>query len=202
MSHASLFLGPRSATGIFARCFGPLRDHVSRPAGSTSRLAGKRRCRRGGHRLAVAPGQNLCGEPGQVQEVRRAIGAGPPPRPSEQSASLSPKPSFFPVGHESLRFSDDNAPFVIVRNTTTRTYLRTSSATSVPCREDTCRILHAVTLASSSTCTLSSPTPLSVKSPCFAHTSILLISLIGSSTIVLPRSSVSLFRPFATTVVS
>lgn len=113
-------------------------------------------------------------------------------------------------GHESLRFLTTTSRSYFIRNTTTRTYLRTSSATSVPCRKDICRILHAATLASSSTCTLSSPTLLSVKSPCFAHTSILLISLLTSPTIYClffcitknQCSSVSLFRPFATMVVS
>jgi hypothetical protein len=58
----------------------------------------------------------------------------------------------------------------VFRNTTTRTYPRTSSATSGPCQMDSCRISRADTLASSSTCTRSSPTLPSAESPCFAHT--------------------------------
>jgi len=45
-----------------------------------------------------------------------------------------------------------------------------SGATSAPCRKDTSRILHVVTRACSSTCTLSSPTHPSAKSPCFGRT--------------------------------
>ena len=54
VSYASLFLGPRSAIGILARRFGPFRDHVSRPARSSPRHAGKRRHRCGGTRLGSA----------------------------------------------------------------------------------------------------------------------------------------------------
>ena len=60
------------------------------------------------------------------------------------------------------------------RNTTTRTCLKTSDATSAPCLTDTYLTSHAVTLASSSTCMLSSPAPPYARSPCSARTLILL----------------------------
>ena len=62
-----------------------------------------------------------------------------------------------------------------LRNITTRTYLRMSGAMSAPCQKDTSCTLHAVTLACSSTCTLSSPTHLSAESPCSGRTLIFVI---------------------------
>ena len=62
-----------------------------------------------------------------------------------------------------------------LRNTTTRTCLRMSGAMSAPCQKDTSCTLHAVTLACSSTCTLSSPTHLSAESPCSGRTLIFVI---------------------------
>ena len=63
----------------------------------------------------------------------------------------------------------------LIRNIIIKTCLKTSGATSAPCQKDTSRTLHAVTLACSSTYTLSSPTHPSAKSPCFGRTLILMI---------------------------
>jgi hypothetical protein len=60
--------------------------------------------------------------------------------------------------------------FILHRNITIRTYPSMSSAMSAPCRKDISPILHAVTPACSSTCTLSSLTPSSAKSPCSGRT--------------------------------
>jgi Ribonuclease 2-5A len=94
MSHASLFLGPRSAAGILTGRFGSLRDNVSGPQGSTPRRAGEQRHQRGGPGLASAARQDLRRKSRQVQEVRWAVCAGPPPRASEQGA-CGPQPICF-----------------------------------------------------------------------------------------------------------
>ena len=61
-----------------------------------------------------------------------------------------------------------------LRNIIIKTCPKMSGATLAPCQKDTSRTLHAVTLACSSTCTLSSPTHPSAKSPCFGRTLILM----------------------------
>lgn len=63
----------------------------------------------------------------------------------------------------------------LIRNIIIKTCPKMSGATSAPCQKDTSRTLHAVTLACSSTCILSSPTHPSAKSPCFGRTLILMI---------------------------
>jgi hypothetical protein len=62
--------------------------------------------------------------------------------------------------------------FILHRNIIIRTYPSMSSAMSAPCQKDISPTLHAVTPACSSTCTLSSLTPSSAKSPCSGRTSI------------------------------
>jgi len=76
---------------------------------------------------------------------------------------------FFSLSFESPR--SDRAHSIA----TTRTYPMISSILSATYQRDTSSILQTSTLGCSSTCTLSSPTQLSTKSPCFARTLIVLI---------------------------
>ena len=87
---------------------------------------------------------------------------------------VAPHPPFFSLSPTS-HAADSPVCVPSLRNTITKTYPKVSGATSAPCQKDTSRTLHAVTLDCSSTCTLSSPTHLSAKSPCFGRTLILMI---------------------------
>ena len=102
-----------------------------------------------------------------VQDLLRAL---------RNKVRVRPQPgrSYYLFNDESL-CSDTPAVcvslhFLLRRNITTRTYPSMSSVTSARCRKDISRTLHAVTLACSSTCTLSSPTRPCAKSPCSGRT--------------------------------